>query len=137
MVKDDESKNESCFYTNGCIDMYLENMNNADHLQHDIQFEAFQGGGSSESRESKLKKFGVYNTLGELELSFAAICMEGLGCEEMSGISKEVEHMEIKAYVLFNIVSNHGERKQWVLYMKGEQGSDPQGFFWCTQEGGI
>ena len=70
-------------------------------------------------------------------MSFAAISMEGLGCEEMSWISKEVEQMEIKVYVLFNIVSNHGERKQWMLYMKGEQGSDPPGVFLVYTGGGI
>ena len=33
-------------------------------------------------------------------------------------------------------MSNHGECNQWALYMKGEHGSDLQGFFWCTQERG-
>ena len=116
--------------------MYYENMNNANCLQHDIQLEAFQGGGSSDGRAPELKNFWVYNILGELKLFFAAICMEGLGYEEINVMGKQVKNSESIAYVLFNIVGNHGECNQWVVHMNGEQGSDLQGFFWCTQERG-
>ena len=83
--------------------MYYENMNNANYLQHVIQFEAFQGGGSSDSRVPELKKFGVYNILGELKLFFAAISMEGLGYEEINVMGKQVKNSESIAYVLFNM----------------------------------
>ena len=136
LVNDQHSKNDSRSYNNGCEDMYYENMNNANYLQHDIQFEAFQGGGSSDSRAPELKKFWVYNLLGELKWFFAAISMEGLGYEGINVMGRQVKNSESIAYVLFNIVSNHGERNQWALHMKGEQGSDLQGFFWCTQERG-
>ena len=114
LVNDQDSKNDNGVYNNGCESMYHENMNNVNYLQHDIQFGAFQGGGSSDGRVSELKIFWVFDALGELKLSFAATSMEGWAYEEIKGMGKQMKKFESMVYTLFNIVSNHGEREQRV-----------------------
>ena len=57
-----------------------------------------------------------------------------MGHQDETGLTgREIENEEICAYSSFNIVSNHGGRKRWVMYIREEQGCALGGYFWCTQ----
>ena len=139
LVDGNEIDNVNFVAINGYDNIYHESTSNVVYSQCDINYDISQGGGSTYSRvtlpnevQIQIKNFWVYNNKSELELSFAATSMEGY--RDDTGVTgREIENVEVIAYSSFNIVSNHGGRKRWVMYIRGEQESALCGHFWCTQ----